>query len=36
VINLPDKTALYHFLFTISGTRHVASRTESVDPGFHF
>ncbi len=36
VINLTDKTALYNFLSTFSGTHYVTPRTESVELGFHF
>ncbi len=36
VINLADKTALYNFLSTFSGTHYVTPRTESVELGFHF
>jgi len=35
-INLTDKTALYNFLSTFSGTHYVTPRTESVELGFHF
>jgi hypothetical protein len=36
VINLTDKTALYNFLSTFSGTHYVTPRTISVTVGFHF
>ena len=36
VINLADKTALYNFLSTFSGTHYVTPRTETVELGFHF
>jgi len=36
VINLTDKTALYNFYSTFSGTHYVTPRTESVELGFHF
>lgn len=36
VINLTNKTALYNFLSTFSGTHFVAPRTETVELGFHF
>jgi hypothetical protein len=36
VINLTDKTALYNFLSTFSGTHYVTPRTEAVELGFHF
>jgi hypothetical protein len=36
VINLTNKTALYNFLSTFSGTHFVTPRTESVELGFHF
>jgi len=36
VINLTDKTALYNFLSTFSGTHYVTPRTETVELGFHF
>ncbi len=36
VINLTDKTALYNFLSTFSGTHYVTPRAESVELGFHF
>ena len=36
VINLSNKTALYNFLSTFSGTHYVTPRTETVELGFHF
>ncbi|HXC47917.1 MAG TPA: TonB-dependent receptor [Candidatus Sulfotelmatobacter sp.] len=36
VINLTNKTALYNFLSTFSGTHFVTPRTETVELGFHF
>lgn len=36
VINLTDKTAVYNFLSTFSGTHFVTPRTETVELGFHF
>jgi hypothetical protein len=36
VINLTNKTALYNFLSTFSGTHYVAPRTETIELGFHF
>ena len=36
VINLTDKTALYNFLSTFSGTHYVTPRTFSGTIGFHF
>ena len=36
VINLTNKTALYNFFSTFSGTHYVTPRTESVELGFHF
>jgi len=36
VINLANKTALYNFLSTFSGTHYVTPRTETVQLGFHF
>ena len=36
VINLTDKTALYNFLSTFSGTHYVSPRSETVELGFHF
>jgi hypothetical protein len=35
-INVTNKTALYNFLSTFSGTHFVAPRTEAVELGFHF
>jgi len=36
VINMANKTALYNFLSTFSGTHYVTPRTETVELGFHF
>ena len=36
VINLANKTALYNFFSTFSGTHYVTPRTETVELGFHF
>ena len=36
VINLLNKTALYNFFSTFSGTHYVTPRTETVELGFHF
>ncbi len=36
VVNLTNKTALYNFLSTFSGTHYVTPRTEAVELGFHF
>jgi hypothetical protein len=36
VINLANKTTLYNFLSTFSGTHYVTPRTETVQLGFHF
>jgi hypothetical protein len=36
VINLTNKTAVYNFLSTFSGTHYVTPRTETVELGFHF
>ena len=36
VINLTNKTALYNFLSTFSGTHYVTPRTETIELGFHF
>jgi Carboxypeptidase regulatory-like domain len=36
VINLTNKTTLYNFLSTFSGTHFVTPRTETVELGFHF
>jgi hypothetical protein len=36
VINLTNKTALYNFLSTFSGTHYVTPRSETVELGFHF
>jgi carboxypeptidase family protein len=35
-INLTNKTALYNFLSTFSGTHFVTPRTETIELGFHF
>jgi hypothetical protein len=35
-INVTDKTALYNFLSTFSGTHYVTPRAETVELGFHF
>jgi hypothetical protein len=35
-INVTNKTALYNFLSTFSGTHYVTPRTETVELGFHF
>jgi hypothetical protein len=36
VINLTNKTALYNYLSTFSGTHFVTPRSETVELGFHF
>jgi hypothetical protein len=36
VINLTNKTALYNFFSTFSGTHYVTPRAETVELGFHF
>jgi Carboxypeptidase regulatory-like domain/TonB-dependent Receptor Plug Domain len=36
VINLANKTALYNFLSTFSGTHYVTPRAETIELGFHF
>jgi hypothetical protein len=36
VINLTNKTAVYNFLSTFSGTHFVTPRSETVELGFHF
>jgi hypothetical protein len=36
VINLSNKTAVYNFLSTFSGTHYVTPRAETVELGFHF
>ncbi|MBV8729591.1 MAG: hypothetical protein JO336_07260 [Acidobacteriia bacterium] len=36
VINLTNKTALYNFLSTFSGTHYVTPRTATLQLGFHF
>jgi outer membrane receptor protein involved in Fe transport len=36
VINLTNKTALYNFLSTFSGTHFVTPRTYTTELGFHF
>jgi hypothetical protein len=35
-INVTNKTALYNFLSTFSGTHYVTPRAETVELGFHF
>jgi hypothetical protein len=35
-INVTNKTALYNFLSTFSGTHFITPRTETVELGFHF
>jgi len=35
-INVTNRTALYNFLSTFSGTHYVTPRSESVELGFHF
>jgi hypothetical protein len=35
-INLTNKTALYNYFSTFSGTHYVTPRTETVELGFHF
>jgi hypothetical protein len=35
-INLTNKTALYNFLSTFSGTHFVMPRTYTAELGFHF
>jgi hypothetical protein len=35
-INLTNKTALYNFLSTFSGTHFVTPRTYTAELGFHF
>ncbi len=35
-VNLADKTALYNFLSTFSGTHYVTPRSLSAELGFHF
>lgn len=35
-INLANKTALYNFLSTFSGTHYVTPRTLTAELGFHF
>ena len=35
-INVTNKTALYNFLSTFSGTHYVSPRSETVELGFHF
>jgi len=36
VINVANKTALYNFLSTFSGTHYVTPRSETLELGFHF
>lgn len=36
VVNLTNKTALYNFLSTFSGTHYVTPRAETLELGFHF
>jgi outer membrane receptor protein involved in Fe transport len=36
VINLTNKTALYNFLSTFSGTHFVTPRSYAAELGFHF
>jgi outer membrane receptor protein involved in Fe transport len=36
VVNLTNKTALYNFLSTFSGTHFVTPRTYTAELGFHF
>jgi hypothetical protein len=36
VINLTNKTALYNYLSTFSGTHYVTPRAETVQLAFHF
>jgi hypothetical protein len=36
IINLTNKTALYNFLSTFSGTHYVTPRAETVQLAFHF
>jgi len=36
VINVANKTALYNFFSTFSGTHYVTPRSETVELGFHF
>jgi hypothetical protein len=36
VVNLTNRTALYNFLSTFSGTHYVTPRTETIELGFHF
>ena len=36
VINVTNKTALYNFFSTFSGTHYVTPRSETVELGFHF
>ncbi len=36
IVNLTDKTALYNFLSTFSGTHYVTPRTVTATIGFHF
>jgi hypothetical protein len=36
VVNLTDKTAVYNFLSTFSGTHYVTPRAITATIGFHF
>ncbi|HEY1481693.1 MAG TPA: hypothetical protein VGF19_03115 [Candidatus Acidoferrum sp.] len=36
VINLTNKTALYNYFSTFSGTHYVTPRSETAELGFHF
>jgi len=36
MINMTNKTALYNFLSTFSGTHYVTPRAETIELGFHF
>ena len=36
VVNLTNKTALYNFFSTFSGTHYVTPRAETIELGFHF
>jgi len=36
VINLANKTALYNFFSTFSGTHYITPRTVTAELGFHF
>jgi hypothetical protein len=35
-INIANRTALYNFLSTFSGTHYVTPRTLTAELGFHF